>query len=182
MKYVFGIDPDLHDCGFGFYNLESKNIYDYGIISVSKKYKGKDAVLAMADKLLWFFDQYIWSYISLVDECELLIIEGQQIYTGKGRARPNDLLKLAHVTGAILGAATPALGPSLVRIPTPREWKGNVPKPIHQERTCRALGWPCKRTQGYTYPTGSRGAHFKPGEWKQVMDGIGLALWGAKTL
>jgi hypothetical protein len=180
MKFIMGVDPDLHCCGFGIYNIDTNSLYHKGVIQIPKKAKGLSAVVEMSTKLIEFFDQEIWKHITINDECLVLAVEGQQIYPGKGRARPNDLLKLAHITGSIISAAIPGLIPEKLWIPSPREWKGNVPKPVHQARTCEALGWGYKKTQGYAYPTGTPGLGMAPAQWKQALDGIGLALWAFK--
>jgi hypothetical protein len=116
----------------------------------------------------------------------IVIIEGQQI--DRRKARPQDLFKLAHVTGAIALRVRQVYRNVEILIPTPKVWKGSVAKHAMQARLYRELGW------GYTIiGTGtSRYArpeappvHFKhisAGQWKHVGDALLLAKWGHDQL
>ena len=59
----------------------------------------------------------------------------------------------------------------------PDDAKGTVPKPIHQARTYRRMGWDCERLKSYSVPK-TPGYDIDPGAWKHVGDALGLALWG----
>jgi hypothetical protein len=122
-------------------------------------------------------------------------VENQQIiprHAGqKYEVDPRDILKLGQVAGACVGmirhgmeAKTPALQ-SLrtsppVYFPLPVEWKGSVPKEIHQMRVLLKAGFPkekIKKASGYCYVEGTE---FKKGDWKHLADAIGLAQYAAE--
>lgn len=178
MNFTMGLDPDLHCCGVAIYNFETRKIVTARTIEIPRKFKGVDAVREMLQALDVFFGKDFWGIANLTDQCLAYAVETQQIYPGKSKARPNDLLKLALVSGGALLAGMFPLPVGKIFLPAPRQWKGNVPKPIHQARLCERLGWRYKKTQGYTYPLNS-GITLRPSQWKQAMDGVGLALWAA---
>ncbi len=67
-----------------------------------------------------------------------LCVEGQQIYkTEDSKGDPNDMIKVAIVAGAMLGALERYTYMDIVALPLPRTWKGNTPKAIHHERLAR---------------------------------------------
>lgn len=64
-------------------------------------------------------------------------VEGQQFYgTEKSKGDPQDLIRLAQVAGAVLGALC-LRAPGRYEIPLPRVWKGSTPKTIHHARLAR---------------------------------------------
>jgi hypothetical protein len=108
-----------------------------------------------------------------------IIVEGQRIYPGD-KIQPNDLIKLAQIGGAAAGICADLYPTKKIIIPEPRQWKGSVPKAIHQARQFYKLGWGYKKTKTYAYPISPNiGKNLKQLEWKHVGDAIGLALWGA---
>lgn len=180
-----GIDPDLHNTGLAVVDVDpngSKRAHWVGVARVAKALKGEDAVVAMASAL----DEASRGILRAHKDAsgffwEHSVVEGQEIYQGS-EVRVSDLLNLAQVAGAAAGVFGAG------RIPRPKDWKGNVPKHIHQARTARALGWACEVRGGkepYVVPQLSgevRGADDLEGrDWKHVMDAIGLALWASKT-
>lgn len=109
----------------------------------------------------------------------IIIIEGQRIYP-QSKVRPNDLIKLAHLAGAAAGVCASLYPGSRILIPEPKDWKGSVPKHIHQARLYKKLGWGYKQTKDYAYPEHPTvGKKLLKGEWKHVGDAIGLMQWGA---
>ena len=74
---------------------------------------------------------------SLIPAGADLVIEVPQIYTRQhSKGDPNDLIDIAGVAGAIIGAA-PAR--SVEWSPLPKEWKGNLPKEVTAQRVMNAL-------------------------------------------
>lgn len=65
---------------------------------------------------------------------DVLVCEVPQVYP-RSKADPNDLIKLALLAGGLVGQ-TVAVHKVLVK---PREWKGQVPKKIHNARTLAKL-------------------------------------------
>lgn len=65
---------------------------------------------------------------------DTLVLEWPQIYKGERGKDPNQLLWLAAINGAALGCAV-----DTAFLPHPREWKGQVPKDVHNRRVCSKL-------------------------------------------
>jgi len=84
--------------------------------------------------------------------------------------RPNDILALVAVAGMALAACKSRFSwkPPTYYLPLPNEWKGSVPKEIHQRRIMAEVG-------AFTFPES-----LKAQEIRDVTDAIGLALWGAR--
>lgn len=174
MNYI-GIDPDLHNLGLAIVDDEGE-VSHVEVIRVPGSYKGESAVQKMIQELASRFPVLGQSFPDR--DYVHAIIEGQQIYSGSGLARPDSMLLLAQVAGAAAAALSPFC--AQIELPRPRKWKGSIPKPIHQARVLGRLGWTYKKGQGYTIPTNPP-AHLtklKPEEWKHVVDAIGLARWG----
>lgn len=69
-------------------------------------------------------------------DLDTLVVERPQAYSAlKSKADPNDLITLALVAGAAIGAH----GWHHLRTPSPAEWKGQTPKEIHHPRILAAL-------------------------------------------
>lgn len=180
---VIGIDPGLRKTGFASYCTIKQRVVQVGVFEVSKKLAQRAAAKAMCEELkeLPF------------DENELVVVESQEAAYAKN---PQSIAMLSWIGGAAMQAATSA--GCRVEFPAPAEWKGQVPKHIHQMRTYGRLGWEAKynnvREDGrlnnggknsYAYPTkipydvlGAK--DLNRSDWKEVGDAIGLALWGAK--
>lgn len=109
-----------------------------------------------------------------------LAVEGQMIYP-RDKAKSSDILNLANVTGAALGAD---IGYAFRLRPLPAEWKGNVPKETSQARTFKELGIPCKVVRSgrdaWCVPASGLGG-FSRDAWADLADAIGIALWAAKV-
>lgn len=121
-------------------------------------------------------------------QVSLVVVEGQS-YHAKSKSPPGDIIKLANVAGALAGICA-AFQPGIqVAIPKPEDWKGQTKKPINQARTFDRFGISHSPAAGYCYPSGCatsaaiRGAaSLNKGDWKEVADAAGLALWGAQQL
>lgn len=114
-------------------------------------------------------------------EVSAVAIEGQDLsYTGKtNRARPQDLADLSFVAGAATCAAMRQC--SQIFNPLPSEWKGSVPKGIHHARVFTALGVPFTSAPDgkYCWPS-ALPFGLNRGDWVDVSDAVGLALWASK--
>lgn len=67
-----------------------------------------------------------------------VVIERPEVYPGPQPTRSNDVVELA-MKAAELGGQLQALGAPTPRYVRPREWKGQVPKPIHHRRVWSVL-------------------------------------------
>jgi hypothetical protein len=103
---------------------------------------------------------------------ERIAVEGQEKYP-RDRIRPNDLIHLAQVSGMASAHAQQHYPLATLWIPTPRMWKGQVPKNVHQGRILARLGLTEKleEVEGAQGMTKTQRGH--------VIDAIGLALWVA---
>lgn len=90
---------------------------------------------------------------------EVLVIEKMQ-YQGTKTAK--DILDVAFTGGEVLGLLTP----DYFEHPTPAQWKGSTPKPIHHLRIAEAV--PGAREMVAKLPKGQQG---------HVWDAIGLGWW-----
>lgn len=99
-----------------------------------------------------------------------LVIEWPQIYPharGKGQD-PNDLLCVAGVVGAILGETW--RDAEYIKLVHPADWKGQVPKKIHNARVLQRLSAE-ERTRLPDLPAS---------KLHNAIDAIGLGLWYLK--
>ena len=188
---ALGIDPDSYDTGWGIVRYWDRwtrpACLAMGVVSVPKKLKIRQRVQAMCDLLAY------WELPEI--EIDLIIVEGQTIYEDMKGRNPNALIHVAQVAGAAAAGAVANAAydtrPRLV-IPEPRTWKRQTPKRAHQAHVCRKLDWGFEKKgstdNGYVVPEFPehrpvpQGADsFKPAAFKHVMDGVGLAYWGAST-
>jgi hypothetical protein len=101
------------------------------------------------------------------------IIEIPQ-YRGAGQKAPvDDIIKLAYRAGHAAGVLGVKLGVTFETC-TPSEWKGSVPKKIHNARVIAALSEESLRV--YRACTDD----IAPSLRNNVTDAIGLGLWHAK--
>lgn len=120
---VLGIDPGLRATGVALYE---NGTWHTDTIRVTPT---KD--LAWRVWAITYDVQEFASYDCCDCNIDLLVIEHMQIYPGrKQKGDPNNLIKLAMIEGAIIGT----VDHSQALLPTPRAWKGGVPKKIHHKR------------------------------------------------
>ena len=175
---VLGIDPDLHTTAIAGYCTLRKQVTLLSVVRVPPTFKDRSAAIKMCREVEGM----------LFDETRV-VVEGQSVrYTSKKGANPQDIVHLAMVAGACIQRAEQD-GAQEILCPLPSEWKGTVPKHIHQARILSELGWPYetigRSTKAYARPAsgfeGVFGAEtLNKGDWKHVVDAIGLAMWGAK--
>lgn len=207
MSYVLGIDPDLDTTAFAFVDANTTCVELVGVArplkGVGRKVERMVAAINVAFTNI-ACDTHEFTYSQKIrDAFErgrifCTVVEGQQIYQGV-RQRPDDILRLSQVAGGGAGIASHLCGATRLLMPRPQEWKGSVPKPIHQARVLERLGWPYERKgpapkrtmgkvehSGYCVPTSvpSDVALYdvRPSDWKHIVDAIGLALWGVDQL
>lgn len=186
-----GIDPDSKKTAVAFVWQPDPNqlpvLLAAGVLSQNWN-KGRPACITMAELLNRDLSRY-------VAECDAYAVESQKIYgRGRGRADPDDLIKLATISGAALARLQHMYPRATAYLPEPSEWKGEVPKAIHQARICKRMGWTetervgTDPRKGYTYPTvtPSETKFFtdrpRKVDWKHLVDAVGLALWAGEQL
>lgn len=182
-EHFLGVDPDLHTTAVALVNHLGRPIW-LSICEVDKKLLGREAAIWMAQALPGSLRGLYWSSAA---------VESQEVtYTGRAGGNPRDIVLLAHVGGSALTAvsATPMTG--ALFFPSPAEWKGQIPKQIHQARVCRDLGWHAETRGsgkgGYIRPSASAYPNEHPmmerfekengvTGWKHMLDAIALARW-----
>lgn len=180
---VLGIDPDTQASGWAIIEDGPKVIKAGCVNTKHLKLRGLEAATQQGKKLAKLID-------SLSSEVDAIIIESQQQYkmSYKNGVNPNNLITLAYVSGAAVGAAKDL---ELVRLVKPREWKGNVSKgATHRKIIGQLEGWSTPEriakaaavTEVDIDP--SLGINIDVdgllggGPWSEIIDAIGLAMYG----
>lgn len=171
---ILGVDPDLHSTAVALLITENNRL-QFQAVKVEKTPRTKVGKLAVIDQIIQL--RIASGFIQWVPE--VLVVESQEIYLGGGGkgAMPGDLISLAQVAGGALSAFT-TQHCTQIFLPRPAEWKGQVPKPIHQARTYKEMGWEWEQGDSYAWPKDLRGLN--RGDWQHMGDAMGLALWGWK--
>lgn len=175
--YSLGVDPDLHACSWAL--LGSDLSLHCGVWHVTNKLKGADAVAAMIQNIELPLPQVELQNIQIV------VVEGQTLVARPGarHRRPDNIIHLAQVAGAAAATLMRQCHCSRLLIPRPAEWKGQVPKDVHQARTYGRLGIQSEQASGYVLPADqAQRDSYAPGvrraAWKHIGDAIGLAFHG----
>lgn len=182
---IVAVDPDTHGLAICYiqYDIPTKKLVKLkvDVLKIGRSLVRKEAALAMC------------RHPNLAKALErqspannLLVVEGQEVaYTGKtNKANPRDLMNLSLVAGAVTAIADT----DLVLCPSPHEWKGSVPKHVHQCRVLTKAGIKYAMRGGKKiesqYPVPLQPERFQLsksinlGDWKDINDAIGLGLWG----
>ena len=184
MIRLTGIDPDTHCLSFAYldYDTERRKLVGLkvAVLKIAKGMTGKDAAQAMCQH------PGLPEAVNRSGQYGALVVEGQDsVYTGKtNTGLTRDLIYLALVAGASMAMANQ----DTVYHPTPHQWKGSVPKHIHQCRTLNKAGIKYEMRGGKKpeaqYPVPLQFERFclqgnvNAGDWQDVNDAVGLALWG----
>lgn len=155
VQTVLAIDPGIRMCGC---SLFVNGAFNECWLVRSKKKDWLESVRDIAFQL------------SYGPYTTLTVIEGQVIYpTDQQKGNPNHIRKTAFATGAYFNAVEDRAYKMLV--PAPAEWKGSVPKSIHNERV--------KAKHPEAIPMVERVAKsYRHNVW----DAIGLGDWALKQL
>lgn len=176
--FFIGADPDLHTTGIALVSDNPADPIKVWCIEVEKDVrKGRDAAVAMIEAINRFSGGV----------SDYFAVEAQEIYQGAGQdadtKNPRSILWLGHVAGALFFF----LNMEAIEgyFPSPQEWKGTVPKQIHQARILTSLRIPYEKVgkdprTGYCRPTDFsrfQGEVKSKTHWKHLIDALGLALW-----
>lgn len=129
---VVSVDPGLRYCGVAEWR-DGALVAASGVkTTVSDAVRGPVAWAAMAGEVRGVVEPHLF-------DVDVLVVEYPQIYPKRRGFRsfvnPNDLLEVAGVVGAIVGA----LNPVTVVGYLPREWKGSTPKEKHNNAVLATL-------------------------------------------
>ena len=162
-QVVLGLDPDLSCTGIAV--VSDLEVFRVTAVKVKTQRDPLLAAMCMVRALPPVLDVMLKGVTAVV-------IEGQQIYTGTSKARPEDILQIACVSGAAAGIAH-MINPDLsIFVPTPARWKKQVPKKISQARAYAHYDWKFEQTNSYSYPSGcarvARGERLPPDEQERL--------------
>lgn len=172
---VLGIDPGTTRTGLAI--LEGNANPELIYVGVAK---GKDQLSTISQ----IYCQI--SHIKFIYVIDKIIIEGQEFYQTdqKKKAKPQDLIKAAFISGAAAAFSTVYLSQAEILQPLPKVWKKQVPKHIHQKRILDKLRIPIVKYMKSQCPVPdtskikSIGSNINDGDWYDILDAVGLALWG----
>lgn len=175
-EVVLGIDPDTKVSGLAI--VIDGVLRKVGVVDIRHhKLKGTAAAGVMGG--------YLSKLITELGPVSHLVVEGQQIYSN-GRADGNNLLTLALVSGACLGAGQWTA--AQVTCPKPRDWKGQRPKGASQSAILDKVGWEYEFHGSRRPPTVTKIppeveqiGTIPKAHMKEVIDAVGLALWGSSV-
>ena len=193
--YVIGLDPDSKNVGLCGWDVREEHNPDWvSSTHVERKHKGQQSAPAIFREC----STALGSAASL--RCiirPLIFVEGQRIRRGQGAETKNaqSIVDLAFNAGAALGAALNVWPDCHVVVIEPQMWKGSMDKLIHHSRLLTQLGWTYEKLTEYCRPikgplhdgirnktVTERLGVVNPGDWKHVMDGLGIAKWGRDQL
>jgi hypothetical protein len=150
---IMAIDPG-EDTGISFF--EHSNLVSANLIRVT--FGGDDQTFEQIHSLILHYKPTKG------------ILEMPRIYPYQ-KAEPNRILSLAVKTGMALAAMRH--GKVNVDLVNPHDWKGTVPKKIHNQRVLNALTEKEKELLEKIQPASKR---------HNVIDAIGLGLWYLKRM
>lgn len=190
---IVGIDPSVTRPAFAA--LDSKRCVDWlGLIRSGGERTGREGVVDCCELIARFTPP-----ADVIRRTSAVVVESQQSYAyGPERSKPDDLIKLATISGACLARWMQLCPKATFLLPTPFDWKKQVPKRVHQARFLGRLGigYTAHGTprKGYCEPVfpqkqlpsldrittlAAKGKQEpNPGDWKEISDAIGLALFG----
>lgn len=164
-RLIIGIDPGINNTGLCA-------MLDGVVLSVALIRRSYDALAANAkDQCYWLNDFRFNVHKSLdarsqtvIPPRPVFVVEMPRIYpTSNG----NDIVDLAFMAGALLARGM-EYGEGFVVYP--HQWKGNVPKDIHNNRMLAAM--PELETSL---------AQFLKSKREHIIDAAGIALWQEKS-
>jgi len=174
---TIGIDPDLHDLAIGYWR--DGKPYAADVIHVPKR-KGKSQQFSVLD-MVASIHTGMFRRTELVNA---VAVEAQTLQrTGlRQHKRPQDIVVLGNVAGAVLARVMLCFSEAAVHFPTPEEWKGQIPKEVMQARLYDELGWGYDQKATYSAPLRIPPAfrHVSVGQWKHVGDALLLAKWASE--
>ena len=110
-------------------------------------------------------------------------VEWMKIYRNS-KKRPNDIVNLNGIAGMCVSSASDIVNPNYLLTPYPQDWKGSVPKKIHQARILSRLHLTPELSYAAGYGHGKvAGSNEIPKSMRtHVIDALGLAVWALDPL
>ena len=192
MKTIYiGIDPDLRtlNCALLLDDYPARTLLAVFLRRNKTKQTGDGAVsnavklaaLLMNDVLNFFIanPQYQKYTIKMIAESQSM----QHQRHSKRKIDPDDILHLGQIVGVLMGSFCSIVN-SFILV-QPAKWKGQIPKKIHHPRILNHLNLSYKKLTSTIYPECYKelstysGDKVNPGDFEDINDSIGLALYGA---
>ncbi len=131
-----GIDPGVRECGVAIETSDAWPRYGIGRI-VRSAFIVRSSAPTLHERAIHMAHTVTHGRMHELVEISVCV-EGQQVYPSeRSKGDPNDMIKVAIVAGAMLGALATHAVVVASALPLPRQWKGNTPKAIHHERLAR---------------------------------------------
>ncbi len=198
MKTIYiGIDPDLRtlNCAILLDDYPVRKLLAVFIRRNKTKLTGDGAVsntvklaALLVDDVLDFFighPEYQNYDVKLIAESQSMQHTKTMREKYNKKIDPNKVLQVGQVVGVLMGSFCGIVdGITLVQ---PTKWKGQTPKKIHHPRILNHLKLPYKKLTTTIYPDCYKaismysGDKVNPGDFEDVNDSIGLALYGANN-
>lgn len=177
---VLGFDPDTKTTGLGLTDGD-RPIYAKLIAVPNRKAAMHTRRMAMVQAIYSQVAEFRDSHPD-AQRVELIVIEGQRIRTYE-RVRPQDIVHLGQIAGAIAGVCR-ALWPGVaIAMPEPGDWKQSIRKDIFTRRLLKWMHLEHDERGGLRYVGGKVRVPGTPGlnetDSSHVIDALGLARWGA---
>lgn len=193
-KYIIGIDPDVTKQSLAMLVPNSPPLVIYKKVPKAEGCREAEVLqLARATEVIRKILNIVEGW-QLKPETFEVYIEHQNMEQQKKEKKVNaqDLTNLAHISGIWSGMVSALLWVphKQIHIVTASTWKNSQPKRINQPRTLKALGYEYKMMGGkrpYATPTSDMSTVLRytmdqpnPGDWEDINDSLGLAVYGAK--
>lgn len=180
MTLILGIDPDTKNTGLAMVEFDdvvrstcgqadrlmsiSTPVVKWVATARAKGAKVQDRLQPMAEAIAWAMKSI---YCQGIAAC---VIEWQRLRP-HGEKNPNSIVDLNGIAGMAAGVWSCNSGAPLFT-PIPVQWKGTVPKPIHQKRIMSKVE--ISPASGFASLNKTARGH--------IIDAIGLALWGYERI
>jgi hypothetical protein len=163
---ALGIDPDTSDTAFAWWDEQGP--MDIVVAHVVRRKGVKRSLMQTAHAI---------KNASSTSGVSIAAVEGQQ--QDRRRTGKRDLFTLAQVAGLCIGFVADRYPNAQLLVPRPDEWKGQLPKRVHQARLYEELGWGYEQSDTYAVPVRvpDRFASITRGQWKHAGDALLLARW-----
>lgn len=164
-RYYVSVDPGKHACGVAVWDEDTAGqlIWAGYVKNHFKDEPGKERAERWGDMAREVVSMMKWAVMKSLNSNLLrdtkfsLILEIPQVYEGPQDEDRNDLIDLAGVQGAVVGAM--GNDADVEWSPQPREWKGQIPKEVTQKRVDKRLSaaeqgkieWPAKSLKHNVY-------------------------------
>jgi hypothetical protein len=194
MKTIYiGIDPDLRrlNCALLLDDPPVRTVLAVFLRRNKTKQVGDGAVSAavkiaelLVDDVLGYFiknPQHQMDTITLIAESQSM----QHQRFSKHKIDPDDILHLGQVIGVLMGSFSSVV--ENLHLVQPVKWKKQMTKEIHHPRILGHLKMPYKKLTSTHYPehhselSQYSGDKVNPGDFSDINDSIGLALYGAEN-